>query len=139
MKKNKRFRYKGTMNAIDAIFVMLAISVAAVLFINQTIPVLNKGKAEGIVRKYIIKGQQQGVLSGADITKLTRELQDKGCKNILIKTNNDKAKYGDNIDLIVEYDIDVKEMKIDENSVFPTFEVQTKKITIDKSTISTST
>lgn len=136
MKKLRR--HKGTIGTIEAIIITVAISSIAVAFMSQNAPIISRGNAESIARKYIIKGQQQGFLSTSDVAELTRKLQDKGCKNVSIKTVNNKVKYGDDIDLIVEYDIDVKEIKTNENA-FPTFQVNTKRVKIDKSTIGTAT
>lgn len=136
MKKHRRS--KGMIGFIEAIFVTVVLGTITVLFVSPNLPSITVGKAETIGRKYIIKSQQQGYLSSSDMVQLKMKLGDIGVKNITIKAANNKVKFGEDVDLVIEYDIEVKELNVD-GSVFPKFETKTKRVKIDKSTISTMT
>lgn len=136
MKKLKR--HKGIMSIPEAIIVTAVLAITVVAFLSPNIPLNNRGKAEEISRKYLIKTQQQGYLSSAQKNDLTNKLKSFGCKNISIQAVDNKVKFSDDVGLVVGYDVEVKELKINQNA-FPTFETNTKRVIIDKGTVSSTT
>lgn len=131
-------KHKGMLLSTEAILVIVTMAIVTVFFMSMSPPMMESGKAEGIARKYIIKAQQQGYLSSEDKAELTNRLEAIGAKNISIQTTDSKVKYGDDVNLVVEYDTEVKEIKNNKDA-FPGFEVNIKRVKIDKSTIGTAT
>lgn len=136
--KKARGKVKGGL-LIEAIIGMVIISVLSVIIISSFGPINKKTDVENIYRKYSFKSMCAGYLNSSEQDNLKKELEDIGCTDVVISSNASKVKWGDEIGLVVECNIDVTELTIGDNETFPSIEKTSKRIRMDKRTVSMTT
>lgn len=137
-KSKTRGKVKGGL-LIEAIIGMVIISVLSVVIISAFGPINKKIDMENIYRKYSFKSMCSGYLDKSEQDNLKKELEDIGCTDVVISSNDSKVKWGDEIGLVVECNIDVTELTIGDNETFPSIEKTSKRIRMDKRTVSMTT
>lgn len=137
-KSKTRGKVKGGL-LIEAIIGMVIISVLSVVIISAFGPINKKTDMENIYRKYSFKSMCSGYLDKSEQDNLKKELEDIGCTDVVISSNDSKVKWGDEIGLVVECNIDVTELTIGDNETFPSIEKTSKRIRMDKRTVSMTT
>lgn len=92
---------------------VIVIFVILVVGINYMASTKNYIKAQQISRKYLLKMECDGYLTPENILKMKNELKNENFENISINgTTLSKAKFGDDINLKIEYDQNFKQIEI---------------------------
>ncbi|WP_027633427.1 hypothetical protein [Clostridium hydrogeniformans] len=118
-------KHKGSQLLLFIATIPIAIGIIAVIW--TAFPVtFGKLNSEEIYRKYFMTMIKDGYLTSSNKIKLTNELKEKGFKNINIKATDKKVRWGEDINLVIEYDMLVstqqehngyKRVKMDKESI----------------------
>ncbi|MCR3759370.1 hypothetical protein KYB31_10265 [Clostridium felsineum] len=137
LKKRLKQKSEGGIEVVVATLIaLISIAFLMVYCISNMIPVINKYKAETIIRKYMLKQEQEGYLTTSNTAAMESELESIGINNIDISgTTLSPVDYGDDVSIDINYKDSVKRLTIIDG-IIPTFSNEEKNISIEKSSTS---
>lgn len=121
---------------IATLIAVLALGFIMIYFISNMVPIINKYKAETVVRKYMLKEEQEGYLTAANTSAMESELKNIGISSMDISgTTLSPVDYGNDVSIDVSYKDNIKSLTIT-NGIIPTLSNEQKTVTIQKSSTS---
>lgn len=121
---------------VMSLLAILVMSVVFIFLVSNIVPIKKNTDAEVIARKYMLKMEQNGYLTGDNEAAMFNDFNNIGISNIDISgTTLSQVSYGDDVYLCITYKYPVKTFVIG-SGIIPSFKNEDKSITIKKSSTS---